>query len=72
MVHQVLAFARMRNRLATLACTASDGPGSSNMLTGAALATINRFPVLLLPSDIFATRVSSPCCKSSRIPPDTG
>ena len=43
-----------------LACTASIGPGSINMLTGAALATINRLPVLLLPADVFATRVSSP------------
>ncbi len=60
MVHASAAFARMRNRLATLACTASIGPGSSNMLTGAALATINRLPVLLLSSDVFATRVSSP------------
>jgi 3D-(3,5/4)-trihydroxycyclohexane-1,2-dione acylhydrolase (decyclizing) len=60
MVHASAAFARMRNRLATLACTASIGPGSSNMVTGAALATINRLPVLLLPSDIFATRASSP------------
>jgi 3D-(3,5/4)-trihydroxycyclohexane-1,2-dione acylhydrolase (decyclizing) len=60
MVHASAAFARMRNRLSTFACTASIGPGSTNMLTGAALATINRLPVLLLPSDIFATRVSSP------------
>ncbi|HSK91076.1 MAG TPA: 3D-(3,5/4)-trihydroxycyclohexane-1,2-dione acylhydrolase (decyclizing) [Euzebyales bacterium] len=60
MVHASAAYARMRNRLSTFACTASIGPGSSNMLTGAALATINRLPVLLLPSDIFATRVSSP------------
>jgi 3D-(3,5/4)-trihydroxycyclohexane-1,2-dione acylhydrolase (decyclizing) len=60
MVHASVAFARMRNRLATLACTASIGPGSTNMATGAALATINRLPVLLLPSDIFATRVTSP------------
>jgi 3D-(3,5/4)-trihydroxycyclohexane-1,2-dione acylhydrolase (decyclizing) len=60
MVHASAAFARMRNRLSTLACTASIGPGSTNMITGAALATINRLPVLLLPSDIFATRVSSP------------
>jgi 3D-(3,5/4)-trihydroxycyclohexane-1,2-dione acylhydrolase (decyclizing) len=60
MVHASAAFARMRNRLSTLACTASIGPGSTNMLTGAALATINRLPVLLLPSDVFATRVSSP------------
>jgi 3D-(3,5/4)-trihydroxycyclohexane-1,2-dione acylhydrolase (decyclizing) len=60
MVHASSAYARMRNRLATFACTASIGPGASNMVTGAALATINRLPVLLLPGDIFATRVSSP------------
>jgi 3D-(3,5/4)-trihydroxycyclohexane-1,2-dione acylhydrolase (decyclizing) len=60
MVHASAAFARMRNRLSTLACTASIGPGSTNMLTAAALATINRLPVLLLPSDVFATRASSP------------
>jgi len=60
MVHASVAFARMRNRLTTMACTASIGPGSTNMLTAAALATINRLPVLLLPSDVFATRVSSP------------
>jgi 3D-(3,5/4)-trihydroxycyclohexane-1,2-dione acylhydrolase (decyclizing) len=50
----------MKDRLSTFACTASVGPGATNMLTGAALATINRLPVLLLPGDIFATRVSSP------------
>ena len=60
MVHAAVAFARTRNRLQALACTASIGPGSTNMVTGAALATINRIPVLLLPSDIFATRVASP------------
>jgi 3D-(3,5/4)-trihydroxycyclohexane-1,2-dione acylhydrolase (decyclizing) len=60
MVHAAVGFARMRNRLATLACTASIGPGSTNMLTGAALATVNRIPVLLLPSDVFATRAASP------------
>src|SRR5690348_5157170 len=60
MVHASVGFARMANRLQTLACTASIGPGSTNMVTGAALATINRIPVLLLPSDLFATRVSSP------------
>jgi 3D-(3,5/4)-trihydroxycyclohexane-1,2-dione acylhydrolase (decyclizing) len=60
MVHAATGFARMRNRLQALACTASIGPGSTNMVTGAALATINRIPVLLLPSDIFATRVASP------------
>jgi 3D-(3,5/4)-trihydroxycyclohexane-1,2-dione acylhydrolase (decyclizing) len=60
MVHTSVGFARMRNRLQAMACTASIGPGSTNMLTGAALATTNRIPVLLLPSDVFATRVASP------------
>src|SRR5919197_6091668 len=68
MVHAAAAFARMRNRLSTLACTASIGPGSTNMLTGAALATINRLPVLLLPSDTFATRVSSPVLQELEYP----
>ena len=53
-------YARRKDRLQTWVCTASVGPGSTNMLTGAALATINRIPVLLLPSGTFATRVSSP------------
>jgi 3D-(3,5/4)-trihydroxycyclohexane-1,2-dione acylhydrolase (decyclizing) len=60
MVHASVGFARMRDRLQVMACTASIGPGSTNMVTGAALATINRIPVLLLPSDYFATRVASP------------
>jgi 3D-(3,5/4)-trihydroxycyclohexane-1,2-dione acylhydrolase (decyclizing) len=60
MVHAAVGYAKTLNRLQALACTASVGPGSTNMLTGAALATINRIPVLLLPSDIFATRVGSP------------
>src|ERR687895_136844 len=60
MVHASAGYAKMKNRLSTMACTASIGPGSTNMLTGAALATVNRLPVLLLPSDIFATRVGSP------------
>jgi 3D-(3,5/4)-trihydroxycyclohexane-1,2-dione acylhydrolase (decyclizing) len=60
MVHAAAAYARARNRLSTLACTTSIGPGATNMVTGAALATINRVPVLLLPGDIFATRVASP------------
>jgi 3D-(3,5/4)-trihydroxycyclohexane-1,2-dione acylhydrolase (decyclizing) len=60
MVHQSVAFARMHRRRGTFANTASVGPGATNMLTGAALATINRLPVLLLPSDTFATRVSDP------------
>jgi 3D-(3,5/4)-trihydroxycyclohexane-1,2-dione acylhydrolase (decyclizing) len=60
MVHASVGFARMRNRLQAFACTSSIGPGATNMVTGAALATINRIPVLLLPSDYFATRVASP------------
>src|SRR6202167_3778396 len=60
MVHAAVAFARTRNRMSTLACTSSIGPGATNMVTGAALATINRLPVLLLPSDVFATRVADP------------
>ncbi|MQA25601.1 MAG: 3D-(3,5/4)-trihydroxycyclohexane-1,2-dione acylhydrolase (decyclizing) [Micromonosporaceae bacterium] len=60
MVHAAVGYARMRNRLSTLACTTSIGPGATNMVTGAALATINRIPVLLLPGDIFATRVADP------------
>jgi 3D-(3,5/4)-trihydroxycyclohexane-1,2-dione acylhydrolase (decyclizing) len=60
MVHTAVGYARMRNRLQAMACTASIGPGSTNMVTGAALATTNRIPVLLLPSDVFATRVANP------------
>ena len=60
MVHAAAAFARTRNRLATLACTSSIGPGATNMVSGAALATINRLPVLLLPGDVFATRPAPP------------
>ncbi|MGP3991719.1 3D-(3,5/4)-trihydroxycyclohexane-1,2-dione acylhydrolase (decyclizing) [Streptomyces sp. 3N207] len=60
MVHAAVAYAKMRDRLAAFACTASTGPGSTNMLTGAALATTNRIPVLLLPSDMFATRTPDP------------
>lgn len=59
-VHASAAFAKMRDRLQTFACTASTGPGSTNMITGAALATTNRLPVLLLPSDMFATRAPDP------------
>ncbi len=60
MVHAAVGYARHRDRLAAFACTASVGPGATNMVTGAALATINRIPVLLLPGDVFATRVSNP------------
>ena len=60
MVHTAAAFAKMCNRLRTLVCTSSIGPGATNMLTGAATATINRLPVLLLPGDIFARRNVAP------------
>jgi 3D-(3,5/4)-trihydroxycyclohexane-1,2-dione acylhydrolase (decyclizing) len=60
MVHAAAGYARMQDRLSAWACTSSIGPGATNMVTGAALATINRLPVLLLPGDIFSTRVSSP------------
>ena len=60
LVHAAAAFAKMTNRLQTLACTSSVGPGATNMITGAAGATINRVPVLLLPGDIFATRQVAP------------
>ena len=60
MVHTAVAYARTKNRLQAFACTASIGPGSTNMITGAALATIDRIPVLILPSDIFATRTVDP------------
>ncbi|QGN48167.1 3D-(3,5/4)-trihydroxycyclohexane-1,2-dione acylhydrolase (decyclizing) [Micromonospora sp. WMMC415] len=60
MVHTAAAYARMTDRLSTLACTTSIGPGATNLVTGAAGATVNRLPVLLLPGDIFATRVANP------------
>src|SRR5215510_11314723 len=59
-VHAAVAYAKHKNRLQTFACTSSIGPGATNMLTGAALATINRIPVLLLPGDIFAQRIQAP------------
>ncbi|MFC7624838.1 3D-(3,5/4)-trihydroxycyclohexane-1,2-dione acylhydrolase (decyclizing) [Microlunatus sp. GCM10028923] len=60
MVHSAVAYARMKNRRQAWAVTTSIGPGATNMITGAALATINRLPVLLLPADSFATRAASP------------
>ena len=60
MVHAAAAYAKTTNRLSTWMCTASIGPGSLNMVTGAALATTNRLPVLLFPSDQFATRFPDP------------
>ena len=59
-VHIAAAFAKTSNRLGTFACLSSIGPGATNMVTGAATATINRLPVLLLPGDIFARRNVAP------------
>ena len=59
-VHMAAGYAKANNRLKTFACTSSIGPGATNMITGAALATINRLPVLLLPGDIFARRNVAP------------
>ena len=60
MVHTASGYAKANARLSTLACTSSIGPGATNMVTGAATATINRLPVLLLPSDYYATRYQGP------------
>ncbi|MCM3266623.1 3D-(3,5/4)-trihydroxycyclohexane-1,2-dione acylhydrolase (decyclizing) [Streptomyces thermoviolaceus] len=60
MVHAAVGFARQRGRLATQAVTTSIGPGATNLVTGAALATINRLPVLLLPGDYFAAHTADP------------
>src|SRR5436190_20094212 len=60
MVHTAVGFAKMANRQRAMICTSSIGPGATNMITGAALATINRLPVLLLPGDIFASRGPAP------------
>ncbi|HYM10627.1 MAG TPA: 3D-(3,5/4)-trihydroxycyclohexane-1,2-dione acylhydrolase (decyclizing) [Bryobacterales bacterium] len=68
MVHTAAAFAKMSNRLRTLVCTTSIGPGATNMITGAAAATINRVPVLLLPGDIFARRNVAPVLQQLESP----
>ncbi|TLS47153.1 3D-(3,5/4)-trihydroxycyclohexane-1,2-dione acylhydrolase (decyclizing) [Streptomyces montanus] len=60
MVHAAVGYARQLNRLSTQAVTTSIGPGATNLVTGAALATVNRLPVLLLPGDYFATRTADP------------
>ena len=56
----LIAYAKMKNRMQTFACTTSIGPGAMNMVTGALAATINRIPVLLLPGDLFAKREPHP------------
>ena len=60
MVHAAVAFAKASNRRRMMACTTSIGPGATNMVTGAAVAHVNRLPVLLLPGDVFASRRPDP------------
>jgi 3D-(3,5/4)-trihydroxycyclohexane-1,2-dione acylhydrolase (decyclizing) len=67
-VHIATAFAKTSNRMRVMACTSSIGPGATNMVTGAALATINRLPVLLLPGDIFAGRQVDPVLQQLELP----
>ena len=68
MVHAAAGFAKMKNRLSAFACTSSVGPGATNMITGAAGATINRVPVLLLPGDVFASRNVAPVLQQLEAP----
>jgi 3D-(3,5/4)-trihydroxycyclohexane-1,2-dione acylhydrolase (decyclizing) len=68
MVHAAVGYARQLNRLGAFVCTSSIGPGATNMVTGAALATVNRLPVLLLPGDVFASRVPDPVLQQLEVP----
>jgi 3D-(3,5/4)-trihydroxycyclohexane-1,2-dione acylhydrolase (decyclizing) len=68
MVHAAVGYARMRNRLGAFVCTSSIGPGATNMVTGAALATVNRLPVLLLPGDVFSTHLPDPVLQQLESP----
>src|ERR671927_1469561 len=68
MVHTAVGYARQRNRLGAFVCTSSIGPGATNMVTGAALATINRLPVLLVPGDVFASRRPDPVLQQLEVP----
>src|SRR4029079_10345380 len=68
MVHTAVGYARMKDRLGTLVCTSSIGPGATNMVTGAALATINRLPVLLVPGDVFAGHGPDPVLQQLEVP----
>ena len=68
MVHMSSAYTKIKNRLQTMVCTSSIGPGATNMVTGAALATINRLPVLLLPGDFFARRNVAPVLQQLELP----
>jgi 3D-(3,5/4)-trihydroxycyclohexane-1,2-dione acylhydrolase (decyclizing) len=71
-VHIAAGFAKTSNRMRAFVCTSSIGPGATNMITGAALATINRLPVLLLPGDIFARRNVAPVLQQLESPTNAG
>src|SRR6476620_8459231 len=68
MVHTAIGFAKMANRRRAMACTTSIGPGATNMVTGAAVATVNRLPVLLVPGDVFASRRPDPVLQQVELP----
>ena len=68
MVHAAVGYARMKDRLGAFVCTTSIGPGATNMVTGAALATVNRLPVLLVPGDVFASRRPDPVLQQLEVP----
>jgi 3D-(3,5/4)-trihydroxycyclohexane-1,2-dione acylhydrolase (decyclizing) len=68
MVHAAVGYARQLNRLGAFVCTSSIGPGATNMVTGAALATVNRLPVLLVPGDVFASRLPDPVLQQLEVP----
>ena len=68
MVHAAVGYARMKDRLGAFVCTTSIGPGATNMVTGAALATVNRLPVLLVPGDVFASRRPDPALQQLEVP----
>ena len=70
LVHVATAYAKQKNRLGIFACTSSIGPGATNMVTGAATATVNRIPVLLLPGDVFASRQPDPVLQQIETPWD--
>lgn len=68
MVHAAVGYARQRDRLSAHAVTTSIGPGATNLVTGAALATVNHIPVLLLPGDTFASRPADPVLQQLEVP----
>ncbi|HEX3205210.1 MAG TPA: thiamine pyrophosphate-binding protein, partial [Propionibacteriaceae bacterium] len=68
MVHMATGYAKAKNRLGAIACSTSIGPGATNMITGAATATVNRLPVLLVPGDVFASHRPDPVLQQLEVP----